>query len=209
MVGVLISEDGVVTSIDVDDDELMRSVLGMNPSSIRSPKIDCELMLHELALRVVMPVNAMASMLLDRAVFGPVVAVAEEGSEVGSFLVSPTFGDEAATRCGDEALKQRIIGDFWVKNGDCRFVCVDGDRWLFNGKAFNGIVIAESSDHMEDGVPRFDVWLFGNDPQDPAVLKFVEHSMADVMAILLEADVETSKGSPPPQFVSIVHKLGI
>lgn len=207
MNGLLVNPSGEVSILQDVNETVLEQLLGEQHDEVPNQDNSCTVYVHELWTVADLPFNVYASLDTGLVLGGPVVVVPLPGSEMESALLSPSFHKAILEQNTDENTLARLEDLFQRNRARANFKLYE-DRWLYNGKAFDAIVLAEAEDHMERGIPSYMLWFFSKERKEPFRLRIIEYSLREVMEWIILDDEATARGNPPDHFRQILDHFG-
>ena len=207
MRGLLVNPSGDVTAIEELSGRVLQQFLGEKYLTIKSDDKTATFYIHELWLVADLPLNVHASKKAGVVLGGPVVIAPHPDPKTENELSINSFYGSILKQNTDENLLARLEA-LYRKNHDRLNFKLYEDRWLLNSKTFDAIVVAESDDHLERGIPKYMVWFFSKERKEPFRLKIVEYSLREVMEAMILDDEKTFNGHPPDHFRTILEYFG-
>jgi hypothetical protein len=209
MQGLVIEPNGQSTVVHDVDEKVLSEILGAQHLREESKDGSAYVVVHELWKVADLPINVFASMFAGMIVGGTSVILPKNDTALTRSLFSAETKKKISESNQDAVLLARLQ-DLQEKNRTQRnFKWFEPDRWVFNGDTFDAIVVGEADDHLENGIPRYDVWFFADTTRDPFLLRIVEYSLAEVLEGMILGDEETSQGNPPEHFRAVLHHFGL
>ena len=155
------------------------------------------MLVHELWDVLDLDINVHATLETGEVVGGVAVVVClEETTTVDGFF-SGEYLQAVQSRALDAAVHRMIVDRYEAGRTRAKFASIDEDRWIFNGRMFDAIVIG-TVEASSGGSEQFDVWLFKGPPSSqPYTIRVAEHTLRDVMEIMIVGDEDAAAGSPP------------
>jgi hypothetical protein len=208
MQGLVIEPNGQSTVIHDVDEKVLSEILGAQHLREESKDGSAFVVVHELWKVADLPINVFASMFAGIVIGGTSVILPKNDTDLARSLFSVETKKKISESNKDAVLLARLQ-DLQEKNRVHRnFKWYEPDRWLFNSDTFDAIVVGEADRHLQDGLPRYNVWFFADTTQKPYLLKIVEYSLAEVLELIILGDQETSQGNPPEHFRAVLHHFG-
>ena len=196
MKGLVIHPSGDHGSIDPSDPSAVRSVLGTKFRRIPCADQRSEVLVHELWNVLDLDINVHATLETGEVVGGAAVVACLDEATADSFF-SDEYLRTVQSRAQDAAVHRMIADRYEAGRTRAKFAPVDDDRWILNGKMFDAIVIG-TVETSSGGSEQFDVWLFKGPPSSqPYTIRVAEHSLRDVMEVMILGDEDAAAGSPP------------
>ena len=208
MKGLLVNPSGDVSILQDVIEEVLEELLGEQRDEVSNQDKSCNVYVHELWCVADLPINVHASRDTGLVIGGPVIIVPRAGSDMESALFTSSFHNAILKQNTDKHALARLEEFFKSNRQRANFKLYE-DRWLYNGKAFYSIIVAEGEDHMERGISSYMLWFFSvKDTKDPYLLKIVEYSLREVMEGMMLDDEATAQGNPPEHFRRILAHFG-
>jgi hypothetical protein len=207
MDGLLVNPSGDVSILQDVTEAVLEHLLGEQREKVSNQNNSCDVYVHELWTVADLPINVHASVDTGLVIGGPVIIVPRAGSEMESALFTSSFHNAILKQNTDKNTLARLEDLFERNRIQANFKLYE-DRWLYNGKAFDSIIIAEAENHMERGTSRYMLWFFSKERKDPFVLRIDEYSLREVMEGMILDDEATALGNPPEHFRRILLHFG-
>ena len=207
MKGLLVNPSGDVSILQDVTEAVLEELLGEQRDEVSNQDKSCNVYVHELWCVADLPINVHASVDTGLVIGGPVVIVPRAGSDMESTLFTSSFHNAILKQNTDKNALARLE-DFFKSNRQRANFKLYEDRWLYNGKAFDAITVAEREDHMERGISSYMLWFFSKERKDPYLLQIVEYSLREVMEWMILDDEATAQGNPPEHFRRISEHFG-
>ncbi len=207
MNGLLVNPFGDVSIIQDVTEAVLEQLLGEQREEVSNQNNSCNVYVHELWTVADLPINVHASVDTGLVIGGPVVIVPRAGSDMESALFASSFHNAILKQNTDKNTLARLEDLFERNRIRANFKLYE-DRWLYNGKAFDSIIVAESDSHMERGTSSYMLWFFSKERKDPYLLRIDEYSLREVMEGMILDDEATARGNPPEHFRRILLHFG-
>ena len=208
MRGLLIQPFGKVAVIENVTKSDLRRLVGEQHSKVSSKDGNLTIFTHELCVVADLPINAHISLEAGMVIGGPVVVIPKAGSASEKSVFLPTYEALVLKQCQDKDLVTRLQAVYEANISRGNFRLHDGGQWLYYGRAFEAFVVSESSEHMKDQIPRYDVRIYSAGETQPFNLQIVEYSLREVLEAMILDDENTAKGNPPDHFKTILRHFG-
>jgi hypothetical protein len=207
MNGLLVNPSGNVSILQDVTEAVLEQLLGEQREEVSNQNNSCNVYVHELWTVADLPINVHASVDTGLVIGGPVVIVPRAGSDMESALFASSFHNAILKQNTDKNTLARLEDLFERNRIRANFKLYE-DRWLYNGKAFDSIIVAESDSHMERGTSSYMLWFFSKERKDPYLLRIDEYSLREVMEGMILDDEATARGNPPEHFRRILLHFG-
>jgi hypothetical protein len=197
-----------VSILDVSEDEINLH-LGESFHAEVSEDGLIEYLCHELWKVAELEVNNFATMQTKVVFGGLVIARPIAGSDFPEGFMGSENIDLIERTNQDSALSAQISGYYRKNQTRRKFEFDSDDRAIYNGGFFPAIVIAPDSDNQsfDNSENEFRVWIFMKDVESPSLIKSMEHSLAYLMELMIEADELTAAGNPPQFILNTLTRL--
>ena len=207
MKGLLVNPSGDVSILQDVTEAVLEELLGEQRDEVSNQDKSCNVYVHELWCVADLPINVHASRDTGLVIGGPVIIVPRAGSDMESALFTSSFHNAILKQNTDKNTLARLEDLFERNRIRANFKMYE-DRWLYNGKAFDSIIVAEADSHMERGTSSYMLWFFSKERKDPFLLRIDEYSLREVMEGMILDDEATARGNPPEHFRRILLHFG-
>ena len=198
---------GDVSILQDVTEAVLEQLLGEQREEVSNQNNSCNVYVHELWTVADLPINVHASVDTGLVIGGSVVIVPRAGSDMESALFTSSFHNAILKQNTDKNTLARLEDLFERNRIRANFKLYE-DRWLYNGKAFDSIIVAEAHSHMERGTSSYMLWFFSKERKDPFLLRIDEYSLREVMEGMILDDEATARGNPPEHFRRILLLFG-
>ena len=198
---LLVNPDGTSGFVNVETESSLYGFVGEKFGIEQVEGEQFEILFHELWKVAEMELNIYASLKSGTIIGGPVVIRSTENTRLPKFLISEEEMNEISKQCGDLQMHEKMKNFYTEHSKQNKFSYDHPDRWIYNGKFFDAIVIApydECSDYFSSTTSMdHEVWFFRSNPKDPKIVKIVDHTLFNALEVLIDADELAASGEPP------------
>lgn len=202
--GLLVKPDGETASLTAAGLRSVADLLGIDHLTFTADSGEAKILVHELWKVADLPINVFASLFSDVVIGGPVVVMAAQGGELPEKYTEPLFRAKIGRQCLDVEQVFKLSKYYAQNRKRKNFIFNPPDRWLYNGKFFDAIVLEGLGAEFEFTEGQREVWLFKGLGVAPREVTIGGHSLALAMEIMIEGDKMAANGDPPDWLQAIL-----